>query len=126
MLVYPKKYIDNVTKITVDFLRKNNIEAIILDLDNTLINSKRELLDGVKAWREEMKNNGIKLYMLSNTNKKKKIDKISKELNIEYINFAKKPLKGGFKKVQKILEIEDTSKIAVVRRSNFYGCNRGE
>ena len=44
MLIYPKAYIENVTKITIDFLRKNNIEALILDVDNTLIDTEKKLL----------------------------------------------------------------------------------
>ena len=37
MLIYPKTYVENVTKITIEFLRENNLKALILDIDNTLI-----------------------------------------------------------------------------------------
>ena len=45
MRIYPKKYLKNVTEITLEFLRENNIEAIILDIDNTLIDFDKKLLN---------------------------------------------------------------------------------
>ena len=37
MLIYPNSYFKSVDKITIDFLRKNKIKALILDVDSTLI-----------------------------------------------------------------------------------------
>ena len=37
MLLYPDYYCKDVTKITLELLRKNNIKGLILDVDNTLI-----------------------------------------------------------------------------------------
>lgn len=124
MLIYPKKYIENVKEIKIDFLEKNNIKALILDVDNTLIDFNKNLLDGAKEWCDNLKKHGIKFYILSNSNKIEKIEKVSKEMNIPYISFAKKPFKKGFLKAKKMLEIEKAEQIAVVRRSNIYRCNR--
>lgn len=44
MLIYPKTYIENITKITLDFLQENNIKALILDIDNTLIDFDKKIL----------------------------------------------------------------------------------
>ncbi len=44
MLIYPKAYLENVTKINLEFLKENNIKAIILDIDNTLIDFDKNLL----------------------------------------------------------------------------------
>lgn len=44
MMIYPKVYLENVTKITLKFLKENNIKAIILDIDNTLIDFNKNLL----------------------------------------------------------------------------------
>lgn len=126
MLIYPDIYLENVIKITIEFLRENNIKGIILDLDNTLIKTDRSLLDGVKTWCESLKKQGIKFYILSNTNKIEKVEKASKELEVPYINFAKKPLKGGFLKIQKIFGIENSREIAAVRRPNIYRCDRSK
>lgn len=44
MLIYPKAYFENVTKITLEFLQKNKLKALILDIDNTLIDFDKKLL----------------------------------------------------------------------------------
>ena len=126
MLIYPKKYLKNVKEITLNLLKENNIKALILDVDNTLIDFEKNLLEGVKEWCENLKSEGIKFYILSNSNKKEKVEKVSKELNIPYINFAKKPLKGGFLKIKNVLEIDNPKEIAVVRRSDIYRCSRSK
>lgn len=98
MNVYPDLYLDNVTEINATLLKKNKIEGLILDVDNTLIDYYRNLIDGAEEWCEELKNEGIKCIILSNSNKRDKVEKVAKSLNIEYLMFAKKPMKSGFKK----------------------------
>ena len=38
MLFYPKKYFKKIQNITIEFLQKNKIKALILDVENTLKN----------------------------------------------------------------------------------------
>lgn len=113
MIVYPKAHFNNVREIKIDFLKKNNIKALILDVDNTLIDYDKNLHTETIKWAEELKKQGIKLYILSNSNKKDKVKTVAKKLQIEYDYFAKKPLKMGFKKVQKKLQ-EKPENIGVV------------
>ena len=103
MFLYPKLYVENIKAISVEFLKENNIKAVILDMDNTLIDFNQNILEGAKQWCDNLKNNGIKLIIVSNSNKKEKLEKVSKQLEIEYILFAMKPLKKGFKKAIKKL-----------------------
>ena len=112
-MFYPKAYLNNVKEIDIDFLNKNDIKGIILDVDNTLINFKKELLDGVECWCDNLKKEGIVFCIVSNSNKKEKVREIAKKLDIPFIYFAKKPLKSGFKKAKKLLEME-AKNIAVV------------
>lgn len=74
-------------------------------MDNTLIDFNCNILEGAKDWCDNLRENGIKLIIVSNSNKKEKLEKVSRELNIEYILFAMKPLKRGFKKAMKKLEL---------------------
>ena len=60
-----------------------------------------------------MKGQGIKLYILSNTNNEEKVKTVAKKLDIQYKHFAMKPLKRGFKYVQKETNINPEN-IAVV------------
>ena len=113
MNVYPSLYLDSVKNINPMLLKKNNIKGLILDVDNTLIDYYRNLVDGAEKWCEELKNEGIKCIILSNSNKKRKIEEVAEKLNIDYIMFAKKPLKSGFKRALSKLELKP-EEVAVV------------
>ena len=113
MILYPNAHLNNVREITTNFLQNNKINALILDVDNTLIDYDKNLPEETIKWAKELKNNNIKLYILSNTNKKEKVKTVAEKLGIEYMYFAKKPLKSGFKKVQEKLK-EPSQNIAVV------------
>ena len=73
----------------------------------------RKRKNDIIRYRLFLKANGIKLYILSNTNHEEKVKNVANKLQISYINFAKKPFKKGFLKVQSILK-EEPSNIAVV------------
>lgn len=107
MILYPKKYLKNIKEITTEFLNENNIKGLILDIDNTLIDFDKNLLDGVKNWCENHKKNGIKMCILSNTNKVEKVEKVAKSLDLPYIYFAKKPFKKGFIKAKNLLGLNE-------------------
>ena len=104
MILYPNENFDNVREITIEFLRKNKINALILDVDNTLIDYDKNLSEETVKWAEHLKGQGIKLYILSNSNKKEKVKTVAEKLKIEYEYFGKKPLKTGFKKVVFIIK----------------------
>lgn len=112
MILYPKTYLNNVKEITIDLLRKNNIQGILVDVDNTLIDFNLKILEGAKEWCEELKSQGINICILSNTNKIEKVKRVAKELDLPYINFAKKPFKSGFERAIDLLKL-DPKNIAV-------------
>ena len=112
MIFYPKSYFNKILEVKPEFLKENNIQAILLDIDNTLLDYQHNIIEGLEDWVENLKKQGIKFCILSNTNSKKKAEKISNLLNVPYIFFAKKPLKFGFNKEKKMLQIED-SKISL-------------
>lgn len=107
MFFYPNAYLKSVQEITIEFLRKNKIKALILDVDNTLIDYYKNLKQETIEWAKELQGQGIKMYILSNTNKKEKVENVAKKLEIEYEFFARKPLKRGFIKIQKKLNINN-------------------
>ena len=109
MKIYPDAYFSNVQEITIQFLMKNKIKALILDVDNTLIDYYKNLSEHVIKWAHDLQGQGIKMYILSNTNKKEKDEKVANKLEIKYKNFAKKPSKKGFKQVQKELNLRPES-----------------
>ena len=111
--LYPNLYLKKVEDITIETLIKNKIKLLILDVDNTLIDYYKKLSEEVIKWTKEMKGQGIKLYILSNTNDEKKVEEVAKKLEIQYKHFAMKPLKKGFKYIEKQTNIKPEN-IAVV------------
>lgn len=126
MILYPNDFLKSVTEISYDYLNERKIRALILDVDNTLIDFDRRLSPEIIEWANNLKSNGIKMIILSNSNHKEKVKEVANKLNIKYEYFGMKPLKKGFKKVQKILKIENKN-IAVVGDQIFtdiIGANR--
>ena len=126
MKLYPDFYLNNILDIKIPFLKENNIKGLILDVDNTLIDFNKKLLDGAEMWAQILKENNIKLCILSNSNQREKVEKVATKLQVPYFYFAKKPLKSGFKKAKKILGLEN-KQIAVVGDQIFtdvIGANR--
>ena len=95
MFIYPNEYLNRVEDINIEFLQRNKIKALILDIDNTLIDYNKNLSDNVIKWAKELKGQGVKLYLLSNTNHKEKVEKVANSLSIPYSYLAKKPFKSG-------------------------------
>ncbi len=127
MLLTPNMQVRKITDITIETLRENNIKGMILDVDNTLIDLDRVPLEGIKEWIDNMKNEGIKFCIASNSLKKDKIGKVAKMLDIPYVHFSAKPTKIGLKKAKQILGIENSKNIAEVGDQLFtdvLGTNR--
>ena len=127
MNIYPDLYCENITKIDEKVLKDNNIKALILDVDNTLLDFDLKFLEGLKEWYDStVKMNNIKCIILSNSNKEKKVKMAAELLGVEYIKFATKPLKRGFNKAIKALDVPNEN-IAVVGDQIFtdvIGANR--
>ncbi len=126
MILYPKMYLKNVKEITYELLHENGIKGLILDVDNTLIDYYKNMIDGLENWCEDLKGKGIKFCIASNSNKKEKVKDVSEKLEIPYIFFAKKPFKGGLNKARNIMKLQN-SEVAVVGDQIFtdvLGANR--
>lgn len=126
MKLYPNLYLENVSKITIEILNENNIKGLILDIDNTLIDYDKNLPEEFIKWCEDLKSKGIKMCILSNTNKKHKVEKVAKALGLEYLYFAHKPNKKGFYRAKEMLGLKEEN-IATVGDQIFtdvWGGNR--
>ena len=126
MILYPKLYLNSVKEISISILRKYYIKGLVLDVDNTLIDYNKNIPEGVEEWAQNLKKEGIKLYVLSNSNHKEKIENVAKKLDVPYSYFAKKPLKSGFEKAKRKLQLEEKN-IAVVGDqilTDIVGANR--
>lgn len=126
MFLYPKAYLKSVKEITYSFLKENKIKALILDVDNTILDFDKKIPEGVEKWCEDLKKQGIKFCILSNSNKHEKVKMVAQKLQMPYFYFGTKPLKRGFHKAIKELQ-EKEENIAAVGDQIFtdvIGANR--
>lgn len=126
MIFYPDGYFNKVSEISLEYLKENNIKGLILDVDNTLIDYYRNMAEETVKWANDLKQSGIKMCILSNSEKQEKVKAVAEKLGLEYSYFGMKPLKKGFKKAKKMLGLEN-SEIAAVGDQIFtdvIGANR--
>ena len=106
-LCCPAEYVESVSCIDVQGLKQRHIDALLVDLDNTLVpwqgyEIKPEVLD----WLREVKAQGIKVCIVSNTRTARRLRKLAEEFDVPFAKKALKPRRGGFREALKLLDIE--------------------
>jgi HAD superfamily phosphatase (TIGR01668 family) len=102
----PNVKLDKITDITISVLQKYNINSLILDVDNTLSTHHGQVLtDGLEDWLDLMRQNGIKMTVLSNS-KAPRLEPFAKKIGLDYISLGLKPLPFGFWRALKRLGSE--------------------
>ncbi len=103
MLLKPKIKLEKVTDITIEILNKYGIKALILDVDNTLSTHHGQVLtDGLSEWLELMRQNGIKMTVLSNSNSRR-LTPFAEKIGLDFISLGLKPLPFGYLRALKRL-----------------------
>lgn len=103
----PDYIFDSFLDITPDFLKYNNISALLLDVDNTLTGAHKSkvLRDDADEWFSSMRESGIGLIVLSNA-KKDRAKAFADSIGLDCVGFAAKPLPFGYLKAAKELGLE--------------------
>ena len=52
MILYPKGYFSKVSEISLEYLKENNIKGLILDVDNTLIDYYRNMVEEMNYFKD--------------------------------------------------------------------------
>lgn len=109
----PNFKFDKITDITLEFLNKNNISALLLDVDNTLSTHHGEQLGvGVLEWIKQIQKGNIKLLVISNS-KRKRVEPFCEKIGLDFVSLALKPLPFGFMKAIKKIGLKSEN-IAIV------------
>ncbi|HSV72495.1 MAG TPA: YqeG family HAD IIIA-type phosphatase [Chthonomonadales bacterium] len=98
MILCPRRYCPGgVTDVRPADLRDAGIEAVLLDLDNTLVAWQGyDVPDAVMEWLAELRACGLKLYLVSNTRSGRRLRQLAAELEMSYVRRAWKPRRRGF------------------------------
>jgi HAD superfamily phosphatase (TIGR01668 family) len=122
----PKDVVRHVSEIDFSKWAKEGYQALMIDVDNTLIPYDDR---SVKPWHLELKKQlnelGFKVILLSN-NHPNNIRGFAFEMGFEVIPRATKPFKRGFKKALKILD-SNTENVLVIGdqlMTDVYGASR--
>lgn len=106
MIFKPHIKRDRITDITVDDLKRYNIKALLLDVDNTMsTHGGQHLTDGLAEWLAVMSDNQIKLIVLSNA-RKSRVEPFAERINLPFIHLGLKPLPFGYWRAVKALKVK--------------------
>lgn len=95
MILTPEFIFRKVEAIHPDFLARQGIKALVLDVDNTLTGDGSQVLDdSVQAWLAEMRAAGISLTIVSN-NTAERVRPFAERVGLAWVSMACKPLPIG-------------------------------
>lgn len=99
----PRKMCSSIYNLNLSALYASGIRVLFADLDNTLARySEREPSEQLKSWAAEVKQQGITLFVLSNSRKATRADIFCRAMNIPYLKHAGKPKRSGFQKAMEL------------------------
>lgn len=123
---YPDFCMDSVFSIDKDFYKKNNIKAVIFDIDNTLVkHTDKKPTKDVLEYFEFLDSIGVKKGIISN-NKKERVELFCQGLDIPYEYRAFKPRKKPLKKLLSAFGVDAGSVLFVGDQlfTDIFGANR--
>jgi len=98
----------DITDISPGLMKQIGVKFLMLDLDNTIAAySESSPADNIAKWAAEMKSCGIKLFVVSNSIRKGRVEAFAEALEIDYIKGARKPSPDG---LQQVMDAEDFNK----------------
>ncbi len=90
--------------ITPEFFKSRGINLLFLDLDNTMAPYSAVLPpEDIASWADNMKTNGIELFIITNNNGSKRVESLASAFGVDYIMGAGKPFAKGINKALKQL-----------------------
>lgn len=125
-LFMPNDYVKSVFQIDIEKLAEAGFKGIITDLDNTLVgwDVKSPTIE-IQQWFKRANELGITITIVSNNNEDR-VSSFSKDLDVDFIFKARKPMGKAFNKAIKHMNInpEETIVIGDQMLTDVFGGNR--
>jgi HAD superfamily phosphatase (TIGR01668 family) len=124
----PKYQAKSILELDLGELERAGIKGIIFDLDNTLVEWKKETLSSeVIELISRFKNKGFKICILSNA-LEHRVESVAQVLGVPYVSRAVKPRKTPFRKALEIMGTnpEETAVVGDQLFTDILGGNRME
>lgn len=104
-LFLPNRHVRSIFELKPEWFIQEGIKGIVIDLDNTLIPwNVKEVPDEVKRWLQTLINSGLQVTIFSNNNRDR-VKHFANPLQIPYVYRAKKPLRFGFERAAKKMNV---------------------
>ncbi len=95
-LLVPDRYLTDVRAIDLDDLQARGIDALLLDLDNTILRrDTNEVPSALEDWVASLSDCGFKVCLISN-NWHEPVRRVAAELGLDLVSKAIKPLPFAF------------------------------
>ena len=112
-MLKPTLRVRDVLEVNPRLLGSLNVQAICLDLDDTLVASNKEIIDTrYKSWIEELKVANFPILILSN-GFSSRVNMWAKTLNINGLSLVGKPLPFAFYKAFKCLGTSPANTVVI-------------
>lgn len=109
----PDQYVPSIYKINLEALKAKGMKSLIVDLDNTLVESDcRDATPDLMQWLQRTQELGFQVMIVSNNNKNR-VSRFATPLGIPFIHKARKPMSTAFRKAIKELGAEVNSTVMV-------------
>lgn len=113
MLFKPTFWLKSVLDIDEEFLRKNRVRALILDMDNTLsMHGDPAAECGVPEWLAKMRRLGVRMCVVSN-NTTKRVAPLAAKLGLPFTANGAKPLTFGVNRAVKKMRVKKRETLVV-------------
>lgn len=105
-LCWPDRTADSVAEVDTCELRELGIEALLVDLDNTLVPwHGYEVPDSVLEWLRRAEGQGMKICIVSNTRYPGRLRRLAEKLQVPFVKGRLKPRKSAFRPALELLGV---------------------
>ena len=95
----PRLVVPSVLVLTPDFFRDRGLNAVLLDLDNTLVDwHGTDVQPAVSAWLQGLQAEGIRFCLASNTHRPRRLATLGEALGVPYEQGVAKPWPAGLRR----------------------------
>lgn len=123
----PRRVVNSIYDLRPRDLRDAGVRLVLADLDNTLTPyEESHPSPALRRWKEELKAEGVTLYVVSNSRKSRRCPDFCAELGIPCVRHAGKPSRKGFLRAlaETGISAEETIMVGDQIFTDIWGANR--
>lgn len=124
---YPDEWVDSTYNIDFEKLFADGYRSIIFDIDNTLVPHGADADQRAIALFDRLKAIGFKICLVSN-NKKPRVERFNKDVNVNYIFKAQKPYSKSYYIASILMRTSVSSTVCIGDQlfTDIYGGNMSD